>query len=299
MSQGAKTERGHGNAYAIFILVLTVESLFVMVGLLLPVSQATRETLEVWDALICLIFLLDFAYNLATTHPRRTYLIDRYGWLDLIGSLPSLGLFQLGPLLRLARVARLVRITRALGGQQGRALVRDIVRNRGQYALLVTLLLILIVLTTSSVLILQFESSSPNANITTGGDALWWSVVTITTVGYGDHFPVTTLGRITAVFVMFAGIGIIGALASILASLLVSPPPEDDSVDLNPEQQSAQTRAAVQQFVGDGQEIPVGEMLKVLADTRDELERMRSELALIRAERQPPPSAGEAIPEGT
>ena len=47
-------------------------------------------------------------------------------------------------------------------------------------------------------------------------------IVTITTVGYGDYFPVTTLGRMTAVFVMFAGIGIIGALASILASLLVT-----------------------------------------------------------------------------
>ena len=46
--------------------------------------------------------------------------------------------------------------------------------------------------------------------------------MTITTVGYGDFYPVTTLGRITAVFVMFAGIGIIGALASILASLLVA-----------------------------------------------------------------------------
>ena len=75
----------------------------------------------------------------------------------------------------------------------------------------------------SSVLILQFESRSPDANITTGGDALWWAVVTITTVGYGDYYPVTSLGRLVAVFVMFSGIGIIGALASILAALLVSP----------------------------------------------------------------------------
>jgi voltage-gated potassium channel len=50
------------------------------------------------------------------------------------------------------------------------------------------------------------------------------AIVTITTVGYGDFFPVTAAGRITAVFVMFAGVGIIGALASILASFLVAPP---------------------------------------------------------------------------
>ena len=70
---------------------------------------------------------------------------------------------------------------------------------------------------------LEFESSSPDANITTGGDALWWAIVTITTVGYGDKYPVTALGRLTGVFVMFAGVGIIGALASILASILVPP----------------------------------------------------------------------------
>ena len=70
---------------------------------------------------------------------------------------------------------------------------------------------------------LQVESGSADANITTGGDALWWGLVTITTVGYGDFFPVTTIGRLTGAFVMFAGVGIIGALASILASLLVSP----------------------------------------------------------------------------
>jgi voltage-gated potassium channel len=85
------------------------------------------------------------------------------------------------------------------------------------------------VLSTASILVLNEESRSPDANITTGGDALWWAVVTITTVGYGDFFPVTTLGRLTGFFVMVAGIGIIGALASILASLLVSPSTTDDA----------------------------------------------------------------------
>ena len=84
------------------------------------------------------------------------------------------------------------------------------------------------VLCVASILVLQFESRSPDANIKTGGDALWWAVVTITTVGYGDFYPVTTLGRLTGVSVMFAGVGIIGALASILASILVPPPKSDD-----------------------------------------------------------------------
>jgi voltage-gated potassium channel len=79
--------------------------------------------------------------------------------------------------------------------------------------------------------VLQFESRSPDANIRSGGDALWWAIVTITTVGYGDRFPVTAPGRITGVFVMVAGVGIIGALASILASILVPGPKEAPAED--------------------------------------------------------------------
>ena len=100
--------------------------------------------------------------------------------------------------------------------------------NRGSYATFITILAAGMVLCVASILVLQFESRSPDANITTGGDALWWAVVTITTVGYGDYYPVTTLGRLTGVSVMFAGVGIIGALASILASILVPPPAPDD-----------------------------------------------------------------------
>jgi voltage-gated potassium channel len=84
-------------------------------------------------------------------------------------------------------------------------------------------------------IVLQVESQSPDANITRGGDALWWGLVTITTVGYGDFFPVTMIGRLTGAFVMFAGVGIIGALASILASLLVAPPtPAEPVPDADP-----------------------------------------------------------------
>ena len=222
----APTVRSHGNAYEIFILVLTVMSLIVMALVILPLSPATHETLLWFDNAICFVFLADFLYNITGSRPRSEYFIRRRGWLDLLGSIPTLGFFRFTALFRLARLSRLARIMRLLSGQHKRELLDDIVKNRGQYALFVSLLLVFIVLSAGTILVLQFESRSPDANIVTGGDALWWAFVTLTTVGSGDYYPVTTLGRITGVAVMAAGIGLIGALASILASVLVPSPDE-------------------------------------------------------------------------
>jgi voltage-gated potassium channel len=162
------------NAYSIFILVLTVLSLVIMVALVLPLDQATSQLLTVYDNVICGVFLIDFFLNLRRSHPKGEYLIKQRGWLDLLGSIPTLGFFQFTALLRLARLSRLARIARLLRGRNKKQLVQDVARNRGEYAAFITILLAFLVLTLSSVLVLQFESKSPDANITTGGDALWW-----------------------------------------------------------------------------------------------------------------------------
>ena len=228
MSAEAPGLREHGNSYNIFILVLTVFSLALMALQLLPLDPETRHLITAYDNVACLIFLIDFAMNLIGSKPKREYFIERRGWLDLLGSIPTLGIFPFTALFRLARLSRLTRITRMLGGQNRKQLIADLLANRSQYATFVTILLAGLVLTVSSIVVLQQESRSADANIQTGGDALWWALVTITTVGYGDYFPVTSLGRMTALFVMLAGVGIIGALASILASLLVAPAPAEE-----------------------------------------------------------------------
>jgi voltage-gated potassium channel len=226
MAQETASTRQHSNSYNIFILVLTVLSLAIMVVMLLPLSNEKIVLLQVYDNLICAIFLMDFFMNLSGSKPKSEYFIRERGWLDLLGSVPSLGLaFRYSGLLRLARLSRLARISRLLRGKNKDALVKDVIENRGQYTLFITVLLTILVLTIASVLVLQFESKSPDANIHTGGDSLWYSLVTITTVGYGDRYPVTAAGRVTAMFIMFMGVGIIGALASILSSLLVGPSP--------------------------------------------------------------------------
>jgi hypothetical protein len=86
-------------------------------------------------------------------------------------------------LLRLARLSRLERITRLLCGENRKTLVKDVLENRSQYAGFITILLVIIVLIFASVLVLQSEGQPPEAKITTGKDAFWYSIVTITTVG--------------------------------------------------------------------------------------------------------------------
>jgi voltage-gated potassium channel len=265
MTAATPRMRVHGNAYNIFILVLTLFSLAVMVLLVLPLDPDTLTLLRVYDNAICVIFLIDFVFNLTGSRPRSGYFIGQRGWLDMLGSIPSVGVFQFGALLRLARLSRLARIGKILGGKNRKALIRDVLDNRGQYATFITLLAAGMVLSVASVLILQAESHAPNANIKTGGDAIWWGLVTITTVGYGDYYPVTMTGRIIAVSVMLAGVGIIGALASILASMLVPPPKEDTSDAAGPANAAPET-------------LPASDVAAIV----DELGRLRAEIAELR-----------------
>lgn len=224
MSDSKSAAALHGNAYNLFIIMLTILSLAIMVLLVMPLSEATIHLLEVYDNLICVVFLIDFFNNLRRAPTKRQYFINDRGWLDLLGSVPTFGVLRFTVLLRLARISRLARLTKLTRNKNKHELVADVLRNRGQYAVFITLISALVVMVVCSTLVLQVESRDSEANIITGGDALWWSVVTITTVGYGDYYPVTGIGRMIGVVVMLAGVGIIAALASILTSVIIPPP---------------------------------------------------------------------------
>jgi voltage-gated potassium channel len=216
------------NAYELFILLLTVLSLLDMVMLVFPrTAPQTQQLLEAYDLLFCLLFLFDFSMRLKRAASRRRYFFRHGGIFDLLGCVPGFGFFRFTALFRLCRISRLVRAIRMLRAQKKDGLWKDVLANRGQYAGFITLVLGATVLGVASVLVVQAESKALDANITTGGDGLWWGIVTITTVGYGDLYPVTAMGRIVGVFVMIAGVGIIGALASILASILIPQPKQE------------------------------------------------------------------------
>ena len=82
-------------------------------------------------------------------------------------------------------------------------------RFLGTNTLAIPVILVVSIIVLGGIGVYLAEHERPGANITNLGDAFWWAVETITTVGYGDYTPVTTIGRIIAIFVMFAGIGIV------------------------------------------------------------------------------------------
>jgi voltage-gated potassium channel len=279
MAQRPAPPRRRSNAYNLFILVLTIFSLVIMVVMFLPLNDATIGLLQFYDILICLFFLIDFLLNLRKASKKSDYFIKQRGWLDLLGSIPSFGVtFKYAGLFRLARLSRLARIRGVMRGQRREDLAQDVGENRSSYTGFITILLAIIVLASASVLVLQFESGSPEAKIITGWDAFWYSIVTITTVGYGDYYPVTFWGRVTAMFIMVAGVGIISVLASLLSSVLIgsrSAPAEEETPDAAPA-------------------LPVEQELAIikneLAVLRQLMERMSTEREHERTSRDPPGS---------
>jgi voltage-gated potassium channel len=212
----ANLESLENPGYQIFILALSVLSLANIV-LLLPfwgIGQQQTEVLLIVDLLLTVVFLSDFAYMLFTAESKREYFLHRGGWLDLLGSLPF------GRVFRIFRVLRVGRLLREYGF---RALGEWLVRERAQSALYVVTFLVVLMLEVSSILMLPLEASSPDANITTGGDALWWGMVTVTTVGYGDQYPVTTGGRALGVLVLILGVALFGTFTGYLANAFLSP----------------------------------------------------------------------------
>jgi voltage-gated potassium channel len=98
-----------------------------------------------------------------------------------------------------------------------------LVENRADSALLTLFFLIVLILEFGGLAIIYFERASPEANITSAADALWYTYVTITTVGYGDTYPVTFEGRVVGFFIMTAGVGLFGTLTGYLANVFLSP----------------------------------------------------------------------------
>lgn len=125
------------------------------------------------------------------------------------------------PMLRPLRLLRLVTLIGVLQRVAGNALRGRVVT----YVVAASGLLVYI----GALAMYDAEKGVPNANIQSFGDAAWWAIVTITTVGYGDLSPVTATGRVIAVALMIGGIALLGTVTATLASWLVDKVSAEDS----------------------------------------------------------------------
>jgi voltage-gated potassium channel Kch len=202
--------------WEIFVLVLSLVSFVNIVLLLLPLHDDSDRVILVIDGSLCLVFLADFLYRLRAAASKREYFFRRLGWLDLLGSVPVPGF-------RIARALRVILAVRGIRRHGGRRVWRDFVRERAQGAMYVVLLLVVIVLEFSSIAVLSAERDAEGANIATASDALWWGYVTITTVGYGDRFPVTDEGRVVGFLLLTIGVGLFGTFTAFIANVFLAP----------------------------------------------------------------------------
>ena len=201
--------------YELFIGALSGLSLLNIVLVSLLRDDALRTVVYTVDVLLSVVFLIDFLARLRRAPSRRTYVFRQFGWADLLASLPF-------PQLKILRVFRLIRVARLLRAQGAGHMGRSLIRDRAGSALLSLLLTAVLVLEFGSLAMLRLEQEKPGANITTASDALWYVIVTMSTVGYGDQYPVSTAGREMGALVIILGVGIFGTLSGYLANLFLA-----------------------------------------------------------------------------
>lgn len=210
-------DRGEISAtYQLFTILLTLDALVVALAYyLLPAPKEVKEVLYILDSLNAFLLLADFFYRLHRS-PNRPRYFATFGWLDLIGALPGL------PLLRLARIPTLRHLSQWLNREAPAEVRKDAASSLASSTLLTTILVVLVVITFGSIFIVLVEKNAPNGNIQTGEDAIWWSIVTIATVGYGDRFPTTALGRLIGTAMIVVGVSLFSVLTSFIATTFVA-----------------------------------------------------------------------------
>jgi len=189
----------------------------IAVEILGDLKPRAESGLQITYAMIWVAFLLDYVIRLALASSVREYV--RREWVALLIVLVTVpaGTSPL-EILRSARAVRLLQLFR-LGGVAARGAQRIVRLPRSQNSQLAVGLATFTMLgLVSSVLVLAVEEGHDGSQINTMGDALWWAVATVTTIGYGDVVPQTGTGRVMAFVLMLAGVGLVGVVVSNFAS---------------------------------------------------------------------------------
>ncbi|KFZ39070.1 ion transporter [Shewanella mangrovi] len=200
------------------MLLSFVSVILIILMTFVPLDKETKRLLFLIDTGICVIFLLHFFVGLFQAHDKKHYL--KLHWVDFIASIPAIEPLRFARLFQILRVIRLIRMSRSLFAM--------LLKQRRQATLASLMVAMVTIIAFSSVLILLVENGIDGANIKSAEDAIWWSLVTISTVGYGDFYPVTTVGHVIGGVVIICGVSFFGVISGYMASLFVAPDEEEN-----------------------------------------------------------------------
>ena len=206
------------------ILFIVAYSIYVLA----PEIPRGPGTVIFWLLIVAwLVFVADVIVRISLTPRGQRWLWARTHPIDVLSAIV--------PVFRAFRVLTLLREVPYLQRRSGAAVRTNIVIYAATYAVVFVYFI--------SLATLQAERNAPGANITTFGDSIWWAIVTVATVGYGDQYPVTTEGRFYATFLMAGGIVIVGTASATIISYINErvgqardrsregrPPPVDDAL---------------------------------------------------------------------
>lgn len=219
---------GLGHYIELFLSAVIIYSTIGMGLVTLPgLPQWMREFLLASDIVIVAIFTLEYVFRLLTAQNKASYAFSFYGIVDLLAIAPFyLALIVIGfgfdlralrafRLLRLARLLKLARYTAALDRMAAawRAVKQEII------AFSITAIIVLYI---CALVIYQCEHDAQPKVFASVFDAMWWAAVTLTTVGYGDVYPITPVGRLFTVFMLFVALGIIAIPTGLVTSAMMA-----------------------------------------------------------------------------
>ncbi len=215
-----------GNSFDIFITVLILISLIALTVETIPdLPSWLRQFLYILEIIIVSLFTVEYISRILAARPHSNYVFSFWGCVDVLAIAPFyFGLLGLGLDLRAIRVLRLLRVLRAFKLFR-HAKAADRLKNAFQsvkdeltvFAGMACMLLYL-----SAVGIYFCENEVQPEIFSSIPGSLWWAVVTLTTVGYGDAFPVTVGGRVFTFFILVLGLGIIAIPTGLIASALTN-----------------------------------------------------------------------------
>lgn len=216
-----KSDTKAGRAFDIGILVLIVYSIVTLSIETLPgLSVGVIEALRISEIIITVLFTIEYCLRIATADAKAKYIFSFYGIIDLIAIAPFY--LALGVDLRGVRAFRLFRVFRLLKlSRYSKAINRfskaiSLAKEEAILFLLATIVLLYL----SAVGIYYFENQVQPEQFKSIPHSLWWAVATLTTVGYGDVYPITVGGKVFTFIILMIGLGIIAVPAGLVASAL-------------------------------------------------------------------------------